>query len=97
MKTFLTTAAIVAALTLPAFAEGDTTGSEAWGEANGSFKLSKQDPDLANPILGSRGTQAMAQGRLPRAQAPSSTSISANSEGLLFTPASSGMDGGNRK
>jgi hypothetical protein len=48
MKTFLTTAAIVATLTMPAFAEGQTAGSEAAGEANGSTKLSTQpQPPLA--------------------------------------------------
>jgi hypothetical protein len=42
MKTLIATAAILASLSLPAFAE--TTGSESRGSDNGSFRLSQRDP-----------------------------------------------------
>jgi hypothetical protein len=64
MRMFVTTAAMMAALTVSAFAEGDLLGTEAQGEANGSFKASIQQPTA--PILqDSLGQQAMAQGSLP--------------------------------
>jgi hypothetical protein len=42
MKTLIATAAILASLSLPSFAE--TTGTDARGSDNGSFRLSQQDP-----------------------------------------------------
>jgi hypothetical protein len=56
MRMFVTTAAIMAALTASAFAEGELQGTEAQGEADGSFKLSAQQP-----IGSSLGQFAMAQ------------------------------------
>jgi hypothetical protein len=46
MRMFATTAAIMAALTVSAFAEGEPTGTEAQGEANGSFRMSAQEPPI---------------------------------------------------
>jgi len=60
MRMFVTTAAIMAALTVSAFAEGELQGTEAQGEADGSFKLSAQQP-----IGSSTGQLAMAQASLP--------------------------------
>jgi hypothetical protein len=60
MKMFVTTAAIMAALTASAFAEGELQGTEALGEADGSFKMSAQQP-----IGSSTGQFAMAQASLP--------------------------------
>jgi hypothetical protein len=60
MRMFVTTAAMMAALTMSAFAEGELTGTEAQGEADGSFKMSAQQP-----IGSSLGQLAMAQGNLP--------------------------------
>jgi len=55
---------MMAALMVSAFAEGEPTGTEAVGEAHGSFKMSAQQP--TEPILqGSLGQTAMAQGSLP--------------------------------
>ena len=45
MKTVLASAAILAALAAPAFAE--TTGFDALGSDQGSFRLSQQDPVTA--------------------------------------------------
>jgi hypothetical protein len=70
MRKFVTTAAMMAALTMSAFAEGDATGTDAQGEANGSFKMSSQQQ------IGSSGSSlgqlAMAQGSLPGEQTKSS-------------------------
>jgi hypothetical protein len=67
MRIFVTTAAMMAALTVSAFAESNVTGAEAIGEADGSFKMSAQDP--TGPILqGSLGQSAMAQADLPSQQ-----------------------------
>jgi len=72
MKTFVATV-IVAALTLPAYAEGDLTGSEAIGEANGSVKLSTaQSSEI--PTASSIGGLAMAQGSLQETKAPATKS-----------------------
>jgi hypothetical protein len=60
MRMFMTTAAMMAALTVSAFAEGDLLGTEAQGEADGSFKASLQQPIGSSP-----GQFAMAQGNLP--------------------------------
>jgi len=103
MKTFITTAAIVAALTLPAFAEGF---EETRGEALGNLKMSTISPSQngltdRNEI----GISAMAQGTLAetrvvrRSETSGSGSASSASGGglFLFSPASSGADGGNRK
>jgi hypothetical protein len=60
MRMFVTTAAMMAALTVSAFAEGELLGTEAQGEADGSFKASVQQP-----IGSSIGQSAMAQGSLP--------------------------------
>lgn len=109
MKTVITTATVVAMLTLPAFGEGDPTGSEAFGEARGSFKMSAQEQPDALAIQASSialGQQAMAQGELPRAKASSKASAKAgsstNSDNQSGFSAESlksptGMDGGNRK
>jgi hypothetical protein len=103
MKTFLTAVAITMALTFPVLAEGEPTGTEAAGEANGSFKHSAQQDNLALQSF---------------AQAPISSSIRAESvttpdhflglpsdiksvdmkkmdKDLMKSP--SGADGGNRK
>jgi hypothetical protein len=64
MRMFVTTAAMIAALTVSAFAEGEPTGTEAQGEADGSFKLSAQQPP-ETIFRGSSGQLAMAQGTLP--------------------------------
>jgi hypothetical protein len=45
MKIALATAAILAALSAPSFA--DTTGTDALGSDSGSFRLSQQDPVTA--------------------------------------------------
>ncbi|HET7680771.1 MAG TPA: hypothetical protein VFK79_11635 [Xanthobacteraceae bacterium] len=62
MKTFVTTAAILAALTAPVFAQGLTAGSESRGEPQASgAKESAKDPN-------DKGQGAMGQGQiLPRA------------------------------
>ncbi|MEA2986611.1 MAG: hypothetical protein QOD94_2865 [Alphaproteobacteria bacterium] len=104
MKTFITTAALVAALTLPAFAEGS---EETRGEALGNLKVStispSQDPMDRNEI----GISAMAQGSLARIVRRSETSGSGSASSasadvgggglFLFSPGSSGADGGSRK
>ena len=53
MKTLIATAAILAALSAPSFAE--TAGTDALGSDHGSFRLSQQDPSTAER------QQAMAQ------------------------------------
>ena len=45
MKIALATAAILAALSVPSFA--DTTGTDALGSDSGSFRLSQKDPVTA--------------------------------------------------
>lgn len=60
MRMLVTTVAIMAALTASAFAEGELQGTEAQGEADGSFKLSAQQP-----IGSSLGQLAMAQASPP--------------------------------
>jgi hypothetical protein len=64
MKTFMTTAAILAVLTAPVFAQGLTTGSESRGEPQASgAKESAKDPAEKD-----KGQGAMGQGQiLPRA------------------------------
>ena len=101
MKTFLTTAAIVAALTLPAFAEGETTGTEAQGEADGSFKASAQEP----AEVGQGGVPQDSFLLFPGVETTGAASASsrtrnfrpAPSEEGGINPAGSGMDGGNRR
>ena len=109
MKTFITTAAIVAALSLPAFAE---SSEETRGEALGNLKMSTISPSQngftdRNEI----GISAMAQGTLAETRvvqrsetSGSGSASSANASGsdaggglFLFSPGSSGADGGNRK
>ncbi len=55
MKTFLTTAAVVAALTMPAFAEGDDASTKA-GSAKDSVK--------ASTTQNTPGSEAMGQGAM---------------------------------
>jgi hypothetical protein len=129
MKTLLTTAAVIAALTVPAFAEGDIAGDESLGQAYGTINSSLQD--LYWTRRDSFGQVSMAQGTLRPSKAPAAASkktaktkvpgentsaqgermvapvgsgtkvpgegTSAQGGGLGFTPAGSGMDGGNRK
>ena len=100
MKTLITTAVIVAALTLPSLAE--TTGTEAAGEANGSVRASTQEREaLIGQIAMARGTILQHPGATARADASGSTALESSSgaedSGVFFKPASSGMDGGNRK
>jgi len=65
MKKFITTAAIITALTLPAFAEGEQPSDKA-GEAKGSVKATTE----MNQEKGmEKGTNAMGAG--PKAAAPS--------------------------
>ena len=91
----------MAALTLPAFA-GETTGSEAQGEADGSFNASAQEPEEVG------GQDAAAQGGfllLPGVETTGAASASptirnsrqASSADEDFRSAGSGMDGGNRR
>jgi hypothetical protein len=62
MKTFVTTAAALALLTGPVFAQGSTTGSESRGEPQASSaKESAKDPAEKD----AKG--AMGQGQMPRA------------------------------
>ena len=78
MRMLVTTAAVMAALTLSAFAEGESTDTEAVGEAQGSFRMSAQHP--AEPILqGSLGERAMAQASLPSEQIKSPKASKAKS------------------
>jgi hypothetical protein len=91
MRTFMTTAAILTALAMPAFAEGEPTGTEAYGEPNGSFKMSAQDPNQDLRFVGS-GYSAMAQGWILPATLNSNPRMSPES---LKSP--TGADGGNRK
>jgi hypothetical protein len=130
MKTIVTTAVVVAALTVPAFAEGDIAGDESLGQAYGTINSSLQD--LYWTRRDSFGQVSMAQGELRPSAAPAraSAKTKVRSEGasakvpsqgasakvpsqgasakvpsegagavggLGFTPAGSGMDGGNRK
>ena len=60
MKRLLTSVVIVTALTVSAFAEGDPTGSEAIGEANGSAKASTQNLAALQSLSGG-GTMAQAK------------------------------------
>jgi uncharacterized membrane protein YgcG len=55
MKTFMTTAVIVAALTLPAFAEGDDPSTKA-GEAKGNVKATTDMKQDAGPAATGQGT-----------------------------------------
>jgi hypothetical protein len=69
MKTFLTTTAIVAALTFSAYAEGDINGDEALGEANGTVKASTQDLSGPQGLIGQYAmAQAQPQGTLSRSK-----------------------------
>lgn len=104
MKTLATTAALLVAFSLPAFAEADTIGSsEAQGQANGSFIASAQEEPAW--VLPSTGTAqgAMAQGTLPRAKASRGKASTAGGEDTYLgfavdsLKSPSGMDGGNRK
>jgi hypothetical protein len=54
MKTIIATAALLAALSVPSFAE--TTGTDARGSDHGSFRLSQQEPSAVS------GQLSMAQG-----------------------------------
>jgi hypothetical protein len=100
MKTFITTAALVAALTLPAFAEGS---EETRGEALGNLKMSTISPSQGPTDRNEIGISAMAQGSLAEARIvrrSSSASVSGEDTGgglFLFSSGSSGADGGNRK
>jgi hypothetical protein len=49
MKTIIATAAILAALSAPSFAE--TAGTDALGSDHGSFRLSQKDPSTASGQL----------------------------------------------
>jgi hypothetical protein len=100
MKTFFMTAALVAVLTVPAFAEGDATGTEALGDTHGSFKASTQEPIFLASSQISTGEFAMAQAKAqPRAK--KTTGAEANNTYMGFRVESlkspTGMDGGNRK
>jgi hypothetical protein len=55
MKTFMTTAVIVAALTLPAFAEGDDPSTKA-GEGKGNVKATTDMKQDAGPAAMGQGT-----------------------------------------
>jgi len=59
MKRLLTAAAIVTALTVSAFAEGDTAGSEAIGEGIGTARASTQDLTALQSLSG-QGAMAQA-------------------------------------
>jgi hypothetical protein len=74
MKTFMTTAVIVAALTLPAFAEGEDASTKA-GEAKGNVKATTEQKQ--EPI----GSNAMGQGAaVPRATTGASRTDQLNKE-----------------
>jgi hypothetical protein len=61
MKTFLTAAAIVTALAMPAFAEGDDASAKS-GEAKGNLKASTQQGTPGSEADRARG--AMGQGQI---------------------------------
>ena len=109
MKTFITTAALVAALTSPAFAEGS---EDTRGEAMGILKMSTISPSQDGPTdrneiaRGAMAQGAMAQARIVQRSATrgaGSASTASGSGGdtsggaFGFSPGSSGADGGNRK
>jgi uncharacterized membrane protein YgcG len=90
MKTFMTTAVIVAALTLPAFAEGDDPSTKA-GEAKGNVKATTDMKQDAGPAATGQGTMR------PMTTGTGSAAGSANTNKL--TPvesdkSTSGADGG---
>lgn len=81
MKRLVTTAAILATFTLPAFAEADTIGgAEACGEAHGAFKQSNQRCE--NLVI----IQAV-PAELAMAQAPSEVAIAPVSSSVAIAPA----------
>jgi hypothetical protein len=56
MRTIIATAALLVALSAPSFAE--TTGTDARGSDQGSFRLSQKDPNIES------GQLSMAQGKV---------------------------------
>lgn len=56
MRTFMTTAALVAALAMPAFAEGDDQSTKT-GEASGTVKQTTEGPDEGTAARGAMGQQ----------------------------------------
>jgi hypothetical protein len=83
MRMFVTTAAIMAALTVSAFAQGGLAATETQGQANGSFTTSTQQP--TEPALqSSLPRRTMAQGNLPSEKIKTSKS----SKGKNLKPAS---------
>lgn len=76
MKTFLTAAALVAALTLPAFAEGEQPSDKA-GEAKGNVKASTDMKEDAQTRAGATG-----QGRVvvPGAVTSGQSTVSTNKD-----------------
>ena len=81
MRRLLTTTAMLAALSMPVYA-GESSGTEATGEADGSVRLSAQDPSIflggTSLAQGTLGESAMAQGTLPRRSAKARTSSSSS-------------------
>ena len=74
MKTFLTAAALITALALPAFAEGDNPSTKA-GEASGNVKASTTNQS------GSEGSNAMGQGNMAAPRATTTTTTGASPAG----------------
>ena len=90
MKTFLTAAALITALALPAFAEGDDPSTKA-GEAKGSVKATteqKQEP--------SSGSSAMGQSGVVVAPRASTTGASPGDNQLNKTETSSPANSGQK-
>jgi hypothetical protein len=85
MKTFLTAAALVAALAMPAFAEGDDQSSKA-GEPKGTVKSTTTGPDDAQTTGRASGGAAVAPA--PRGTADSDSGPSAS------PPRRTGVTGG---
>ena len=92
MKTFITTAAVLAVLSVPAFAEGDDASTKA-GEAKGNLKASteqKQEPVGSNAMgQGASTTRATTGAARSTAEETSSPANPGNKTGVT-----GGNDGG---
>jgi hypothetical protein len=88
MKTFLTTAALITALAMPAFAEGDDQSTKA-GEASGNVKASTDRKQDAGPAAMGQGTTAA-----PRATTGASSNDPQLNKTQNSSPANAGQKSG---
>ena len=89
MKTFLTAAALITALALPAFAEGDNPSTKA-GEASGNVKASTTNQS------GAEGSNAMGQSSTAAPRATTTTGAAPGTNQMNKTETSSPANAGQK-